>query len=181
MLVNPIITLRQRQVIRGTILGGSSIVKPKKGRNCYLSMRCKNASWIEFKSRELNNLASFAPFTKEKTFRWHSMCYPVFEEYRKEFYKKKGERFLALESLDPLQDIGLAIWFADCGRVKNDRIILNTHIWQEAGTKVIAEYFSLLGYTADIFMERNCLRVRLDQKSSQSFLRLVTHHLPNLE
>jgi hypothetical protein len=178
MLDNIALTPRQKQVICGTILGGSSIIRPKKGRNCYLSMRCKNPEWLEHKARELQTLASFAPFTREKTFRWHSMCYPVFEEYKNEFYKEQN-RFLSLESLNPLQDIGLGVWYGDAGRIKQNKIIMNTHVWGEKGSEVIVEYFSLLGYTPELFCERNCYRVRLDEKSSRHFFSLISHHLPD--
>lgn len=179
LTINPIVSARSRQVIRGTILGGSSIVKPTKGRNSYLAMRCKNPLWLEFKARELTVFASSAPFTQEKTYRWHSMCYPLFEQFRQEFYVD-GKRCLQLKSLDPLQDIGLGIWFRDCAHVKNKKVVFNTHIWAEEGTQIISEYFSLLGYRPVIFRERKCFRIKLDDDSSQEFLKLVLPHLPDL-
>jgi hypothetical protein len=177
MLKHIDITRRQEQIIRGTILGGSSIIQPKKGRNCYLSMRCKCAQWLEYKARELQVLSSCAPFTEEKTYRWHSMCYPIFKNFRDEFYED-NKRTLKLSSLDSLHDIGLAIWFKDCGKVKNNKVIINTHIWGKNGTEIMEEYFDLIGYKPKIFYERKCIRIRLDVPSSASFLCLVTPHIP---
>lgn len=176
-LANITITKRQDQVIRATILGGSSIVLPKNGRNCYLSMRGKNPKWLEYKARELNVLASHAPFTEEKIFRWHSMCYTVFWDFRNEFYEN-GNRSLKLGSIDPFQDLGLAIWYGDCGKTKNRKVIFNTNIWGEAGTGTILKYFKCLGYNVEIIMDRNCFRVKLGIDSSIEFLKLINPHMP---
>lgn len=176
LLINPIITIRQLQIIRGTILGGSSIIKPLNGRNAYLSMRCKNARWLEYKARELQSLTTPAPFTVETTYRWHSMCYPIFNSFRKEFYNNK-KRILQLESLDPLQDIGLSIWYGDSGKIEKDCVVLCTHLWGEKGTKTIVDYFKLLGYHPQAFKERNCWRVRIDPKGSKLFLNLISKQL----
>lgn len=165
------------QIIRGTILGGSSIIKPPKGCNYYLSMRSKNAKWIEYKARELADLTSPAPFTLEKTFRWHSMSYPIFGSLRNEFYSNQNRK-LRLESLDPLQDIGLGVWYMDCGRIKKNCVVMNTNIWGEHGTKVVIKYFKLLGYNPKTFKEKESWRVSLDQESSKKFLVLVGRQFP---
>ena len=177
MLIDPLITVRQREIIISTILGGSSIVKPAKGKNCYLSMRSKNNLWLEYKGRELQILASPAPFTIESTFRWHSLCYPLFAEFQEMFYRK-GERRLDGKILDPLRDVGLAIWFGDCGHYLKGHVTLNTHIWGESGSKVIKKYFQCLGYKPEITKERGCFRVRLDKASSETYLRLIVPQLP---
>ena len=103
-LMSPLMSNRQRQVIMGTILGGSSIIFPKHGRTCYLSMRDKRRNWLEYKAVELGSLSSSSPFTVEKTHRWHSKCYPLFREFYEMFYKK-GSRFLHIDTLSALSDI----------------------------------------------------------------------------
>jgi hypothetical protein len=57
-MINPKVTTAQRFLIIGTILGGSSIIKPKKGKNCYLSMRDKDISWLKHKADQLCRLNS---------------------------------------------------------------------------------------------------------------------------
>ena len=123
-------------------------------------------------------LASQDPITIEQTNRWHSVCYPLFNSFRDMFYDKKGKRHLHIDSLSLLQDVALAIWYGDCGKVENDKVILNTHIWKEKGTKTTVKYFSYLDYKATIFKERNNFRLRLDEKSSEDFLKMITPHLP---
>lgn len=177
MLIDPVITQLQKEIIVSTILGGSSIIKPAKGRNCYLSMRSKNNLWLEYKARELHAFASPAPFTVEKTYRWHSLCYPLFINFYKMFYRQ-GKRHLESKVLDPLRDLGLAIWFGDCGRYLNGQVTLNTHIWGEQGSKTIRRYFQCIGYQPELIEKRGCFRVRLDETSSEAYLKLIVPHLP---
>lgn len=175
LFYNPPITERQKQILRGTILGGSSLVNPSRGT--YLSMRTKNRVWLEYKARELKNLTTPKPFTIEKTYRWHSQCYPMFTNFKKEFYHK-GRRRLLLSSIDPLQDIGLGVWFLDAGKIIKNCVVLNTNIWGKRGSLVAAEYFGYIQYAAETYKERNCWRVRLDESSSRNFMILISRQFP---
>jgi hypothetical protein len=175
--VSPLLTNRQKQVIMGTILGGSSIVRPANGKNCYLSMRGKSERWLKFKAEELSSLASWKPFTVETTNRWHSMCYPIFNDYFQMFYVEK-QRKINPEVIDQLGDVAMMIWFGDCGRHERNRVILNTHIWGEEGTQKIKEYFETLGWASDIIRERGNFRIKLDAESSKDFIGLIEPHLP---
>ena len=174
----PIISTRQKQVIIGTILGGSSVVKPKNGKNCYLSMRDKHGTWLEWKAFQLDSLSSYTPFTVEKTNRWHSFCLPEFNELRDKFYTSQ-KRLLKLKELELLWDSALATWYGDCGKIKDNCVILNTNIWGEKGTKVFVKYFSLIDYYAEMFQERGHYRVKLDEISSFKFIKLIAPVLPN--
>lgn len=176
-LISPILTNRQRQIIAGTILGGSSLVKTTGSRNCYLSMRCKELRWLDFKASEIAILASPSPFTNDTTHRWHSMCYPVFNQLREEFYHD-NKRELKSETLDLLNDVAFAIWMGDAGVFKNNILKLNVHIWGEKGADKIVKYFDSLGFVAEIFKERGSLRVKLDEASSLSFVKVAEPHLP---
>lgn len=176
---SPDITSWQKQIIIGTILGGSSLVKPSKGRNCYLFMRSKNRNWLLYKAEELKNLSSQRPFTEEgNTLRWHSNCYPIFNEFRDAFYVH-GKKSVSMPILDQLRDIGLAIWFGDCGRIKGNCIWLNTHKFGRAGSQMVAKYFNEVGIGADVATERKNLRVSLTVDGTQRFLATVAHQLPD--
>lgn len=176
-MINPKITQAQKFLITGTILGGSSIIRPRKGKNCYLSMRDKDLTWLKFKADQLKDLTSQSPLTIEKTNRWHSVCYPIFNEYYEMFYEG-GERKLRTESLNLLHDSSIAIWFGDAGKCKGDRVVLNTNIWGKKGTETIVEYFASIDLNAEIYMERKNYRIRMDENSSKDFLKMVGAHLP---
>jgi len=176
-MINPKITQAQKFLIIGTILGGSSIIKPQKGKNCYMSMRDKDLSWLKFKAEQLKDLTSQSPLTIEKTNRWHSVCYPIFNEYHEMFYKGKN-RVLKIEHLNLLHDSSIAIWFGDAGKCKGDQVVINTNIWGKKGTEIIVEYFKSLDWQSEGFLERKNCRVRLDVESSKEFLKLVSPYLP---
>ena len=175
----PEITARYHDIIAGTVLGGSSITKPARGKNSYLSMRSKNNLWLEYKAQELSVWASTEPFTIEKTLRWHSLCYPVFNRFRDVFYRD-GQRCLEWDTLEHLRlhDVGLAIWYGDCGSYRNGKIVLKTHIWGQKGTGVIAEYFSAIGCAGVVRQEKKCWRFVMEDRNAQRFLELVLPHLP---
>ena len=50
----PILKENQKQTLYGTILGGSSIIKPDRGKNCYLAMRDNNKLWLDYKIEVLS-------------------------------------------------------------------------------------------------------------------------------
>jgi len=160
----------------GTILGGSSIVCPSKGKNCYLSMRDSRKDWLETKAGELGVLASEHPFTLETTFRWHSKCYPVLQEFRQLFYRD-GKRFVTTDTLSLLGDVSFAMWVGDCGKMQGKQLLLNTHIWGESN-KAIAKYFKILGYHPEILQQSNKTRILLDINGTNDFLKYATPHLP---
>lgn len=174
---NPFLDKRQQQIIYGTVLGGSSIVKPPKGKNCYLSMRGKNDKWLEYKFLELKGIFTDAPFTIEKTFRLHSMCLPMFSELKNIFYKG-NERCLKGICLESLSDAAFAVWFGDAGRWVKDRIIMNTHIWGKNGTKIIKNYFKSFGHQPKIIQDMGYYRVSLDPIGSKWFWKIAEPQLP---
>ena len=176
-MINPKITSEQKFVIIGTILGGSSIVKPQKGKNCYLSMRNKNLNWLKFKAEKLKDFASQSPIIVEKTNRWHSMCYPIFNDFHKMFYKGK-KRVINIEDLNLLHDSSLAIWYGDAGIKKNNQVILNTNIWGKSGTETMVEYFSSLDWKVNVFLERKKYRIKFEKESTEEFLNLIRPYLP---
>lgn len=176
-MINPKVTSSQRFLIIGTILGGSSIIRPKKGKNCYLSMREKDISWLRYKADQLKDLASQSPMTIEKTNRWHSVCYPIFNEFYDMFYED-GKRVLKMDVLNLLHDSSIAVWFGDAGRCKGESVVINTNIWGEDGTNLVVEYFRSLEWEASIMLERKNFRVKLSREPSDEFLSMVSSYLP---
>lgn len=169
----------QKQIVLGTILGGSSIVKPSKGRNCYLFMRSRHRDWLAYKSHELQLFSSQRPFTEEgNTLRWHSNCYPVFNEFRDLFYIE-GVKTVNMEILNRLRDIGLAVWYGDCGKVKNKKVVLNTHKFGEDGTNMIVRYFNEVDIECTVITERKNYRVQMTEEGSERFLMTIAHRLPD--
>ena len=179
-IIDPKHNRRELQVLAGTILGGSSIVKPNRGRNCYLSMRSKDTLWLKWKATELEKFASVDPFTEDKngTMRWHSLCYPIFNDFRDDFYNDK-DKILKLENIEGLVDIGLMTWWCDTGKIKDERAIFNTHIWGEEGSHVVSKYFELLDWESEVYRERKSFRVRLSKDSTKKLFSVIQPHMPH--
>lgn len=167
-----------KNIIMGTVLGGSSIVKPKKGRNCYLFMRSKNLDWMLFKSEELKIFTNGRISREKNSFRWHSNSYPVFCEIREAMYRD-GNKRVTEAVLETLLPIGFGVWFGDCGRVIKGRAVLNTHKLGDESTQVISTFFnSMDGFENEIVLERGYLRVQFTPDSSVNYLRLFAEISP---
>ena len=175
-LLNPTFLRLHWQTIAGAILGGSSLVKPKHGKHHYLSMRGKDAEWLEFKTNILTNFASQEPFTKEKTNRWHSLCFPVFDQFADLFYKD-GKRYLDIDRIEVLSTklytFGIMIWYGDCGKYIDEKIVFNTHIWGKEGTEALAYYFTLCGWQTDIAEDK----ILLNEESSHKLIQMLEPEL----
>jgi hypothetical protein len=155
---NPPVTNWHRQIIIGTVLGGSSLVKPARGRNCYLFMRSKHLDWMRFKSHELR-IFSNGQITQEKnSYRWHSNCYPLFYELRDQLYKD-GKKKVDIDLLNTIQPIALTVWFGDCGRIIRRKGVLNTHKLGEDSTEAISAFFNSAYLDNKVVKERGYLRV----------------------
>jgi hypothetical protein len=143
---NPKITEKQKQLIYGTILGGSSIIMPSKGKNFYLAMRDKNKEWLQYKVDILSNLFKIDDKTIKKdktTYRAYSVSYPLFKDIQSLFYKGKN-KYANRDVLDLLTDQAWMVWFADAGRRSKRKCYIRTNKFKEDGTKTIVKYFNSL-------------------------------------
>lgn len=179
----PSLSTTQKQIVLGTLMGGSSCVKPKRGRNSYLSMRGRDLNWLKYKATELADLASEKPITIEDGrdyCRWHSLSFSVLNDFRGMFYGGDGKRVVSPEVLDQLCDTAWAVWYGDSGRVlKGHRIQLNTTVHGEDGTAAIAEYLNRFNHMhADVLRAGAGWRITFDESGSREFVRVMGHRLP---
>lgn len=175
---NPAFNDWHKQIIMGTILGGSSLIRPKNGKNCHLFMRSSNHKWLRYKATELEPFSSPNPFNLDgKTLRWHSSCYPIFNDFYNLFYQDK-KKTIKMEILDSLRDIGLAVWFGDCGRIVKDKVIINTNCFGLEGNRIIQQYFKEVGFQkTDIFKEKKFLRIRMIEDTARQFMTVISDYL----
>jgi len=177
--ISPNLTSWQQQIIFGTVLGGSSIIKPQKGRNCYLSMRDKNEKWIQCKVQELSVLSAPTSYHRSGNYsRWHSICSPIFNDYYGLFYDADGNRKIEMGVLDSLRDVGLAVWFIDAGKLQDDCVIINVNNLGLKGAELVMEYFHAIDLNSFIIKIRKSLRIKMDDLSSKQFITLIGHCIP---
>ena len=172
----PKITDDQKQVIYGTILGGSSILKSIKSKNAYLAMRDNNIDWIRCKEQEISLLSSENSYSigENGYCRWHSVCSPLFNQYYDLFYKN-GKKYVGMDVLNELRDIGLAVWFIDAAKADDNKITLNTKKYDPEGVKILNQYFDEIGLPNEIINNK----VQFVDKSALKFIKIVGIHIPN--
>jgi hypothetical protein len=178
---NPKITEKQKQIIYGTILGGSSIIMPSKGKNFYLAMRDKNREWLEYKVNLLSNLFKMDQNTIKKdktTFRAYSISYPFFKDVHGMFYKGKN-KFVNRDILDLLTDQAWMVWFVDSGRKSKRKCYIRTNKFREEGTRIISKYFNSLDCECDVHLCRNRYEIVFTNKGSIEFMNIVSPSMPS--
>ncbi len=171
----------QHQVLMGTILGGSSLVKPPKGKNYYLSMRSQNERWLRYKMAEMP--AYFAGKVVHQygnTYRANSACSPMLSEFQSRVYDE-DRRSISMEILDSLRDIALAIWFLDggskTGRGKRNAY-LNTTKFGEDGTDIVLRYFNEVGMPCHVNRDGDRLKVLFTVEGTVVFFKTIAHRFP---
>lgn len=171
----------QHQILIGTILGGSSLVKPPKGKNYYLSMRGKNENWLKYKMEEMPDYFSNVSLHKyANTFRCNSTCSPVLTEIKDVLYES-NKRKISMPVLDSLKDIALAVWYLDggskTGRGRKNAYI-NTTKFGEEGTKTIIQYFNEVDIPCNVNRDGKRIKVLFGVESTNTFFKIIAHHCP---
>jgi hypothetical protein len=178
---SPTITEKQKQIIYGTILGGSSIIMPNKGKNFYLAMRDKNQEWLSYKVDLLKNLFKSDKniIKKDKnTYRAYSVSYPLFKDIYSLFYKGK-DKIINRNVLELLTDQAWMVWFTDSGRKSKRKCYLRTNKFKEEGTNTIVKYFNSLDCECEMHKCRNRYEVVFTNKGSAEFLSIINSCKPS--
>ena len=171
----------EHQILVGTILGGSSLVRPPKGKNYYLSMRSKSDLWLRYKMSEM---PSFFKSTKlhryGPTNRCNSSCCKTLTEIHEILYNE-NERKISMDVLDSLHDIALAIWYLDggskTGRGRKNAYINTTKFGME-GTKTVLRYFNEIGMPCNLNRDGNRLKILFSVKGTEQFFKVTAHRFP---
>ena len=177
----PILKDIQKQVIYGTILGGSSIIKPNRGKNCYLAMRDSNSLWLSYKIEILEDFFKIDQNTIKKdksTYRCYSVAYPVFNEIYDSFYLDDN-KIITKEILETLSDEAWMVWFIDAGRKTKRKIYLRSNKFGHEGTQTIVDYFNSLDCSCELHQYRGRFEIVFDNKGSHAFLSIIAHKIPN--
>ena len=170
----------QKQTLYGTILGGSSIIRPDRGKNCYLAMRDSNRTWLNYKIEVMSdffkNDADCIKLDKN-TFRCYSVAYPIFNQVYLRFYRD-GKKFVNRDVLEILTDEAWMTWFLDAGKKSKRKAYLRTHKFGEDGTKLIAEYFNSLDCDCAAHVARGRHEIVFSNKGAHELLKYVAPKIP---
>ena len=171
----------QHQILIGTILGGSSLVKPPKGKNYYLSMRGKNEKWLRYKMEQMSNFFKSNSIHKYgNTFRCNSSCSETLTELKDVLYDG-NKRKITMNVLDSLRDVALATWFLDggskTGRGKKNAYI-NTTKFGEHGTNIVMQYFNEVEMPCNINRDGKRLKVLFGVDATLCLFKTIAHRFP---
>jgi hypothetical protein len=177
----PTLKESQKQVLYGTILGGSSVVRPDRGKNCYLAMRDNNKLWLDYKIEVLSDFFKIDGQTikqDKSTFRCYSVAYPVFNKVYNQFYKD-GQKIINRETLDILTDEAWMTWFLDAGRKSKRKAYLRTQKFGSEGTKIIVDYFNSLDCDCEYRQVRDRYEIVFSNKGAFELLKYVSPKIPS--
>lgn len=171
----------QSQILIGSVLGGSSLVKPPKGVNYYLSMRSNNDKWLMYKIAEMPDFFSNCNISCYKgTFRCNSCCHKKITEFHETLYEN-SKRKIKMDILDILTDTGIAVWFLDSGgktgRNKKNAYINTTKFGQE-GSELIKKYFNEISIPCNINHDGNRLKILFTVKGTEDLFKVIAHRFP---
>lgn len=170
----------QKQTLYGTILGGSSIIRPERGKNCYLAMRDNDIKWLSYKIEVLKDFFKIDSQTIKKdknTHRCYSIAYPIFNDIYELFYQDE-EKIVTSEILEILTDEAWMVWFIDAGRKTKRKAYLRTHKFGEQGTKIITDYFNSLDCDCEMHQCRDRYEVVFTNKGACELLTILAHRIP---
>lgn len=172
----------QKQIVLGALLGNGYICKGR--RNDYFCMRhsIRHLSWLQSKAAELEIFAGGRPWYQYKTtITWRSKCDPVFNELRALCYPK-GKKQISMDWLDPLRDIGIAVWYGDSGCLtgrNNKNACLRTQSFGLEGNKVIEQYFNEVSLPCSINKSRKSYVIVFSVKATFKLVEMVGNCLPH--
>lgn len=171
----------QSQVLIGTVLGGSSLVKPPKGINYYLSMRSQNEMWLKYKMSEMPKYFKDMKIHKYgNTLRCNSCCCESLTEFYHWIYKD-GKRNPSMDLFDVLMDTGIAIWYLDSGgktgRNKKNAY-LNTTKFGEKNSKIALQYFNEIEIPCNINHDGKRTKLLFTVSGTVILLKTIAHRFP---
>lgn len=171
----------QDQVLIGTVLGGSTLAKPPRGSNYYLSMRSSNKDWLLYKASEMSHYFKRVEARRYgATFRVNSCCCESLTSCHAMMYDGP-RRKVTMGLLDRLRDVGIAVWYLDNGgRTGRGRknAYLNTTAFGEEGTETACRYFNEVDMPCRVNRTRGRLKVLFSVAGTEALFATIAFHFP---
>ncbi len=172
---------RTYQVLIGTVLGGSSIIRPPKGKNYYLSMRNHNKDWLTWKALNMPEFfANPEPADYNQSYRCNSSCCKELTEIRPQLFDG-NKRNITADILDRLMDTALAVWFLDNGGKtgrNNKNAYLNLTRFTEPSIDLIVDYFCSLDIPCKSHTTSYRTRLYFTVEGTEVLLKTIAHCFP---
>ena len=177
---------QKRSVVIGMVLGSSYI-----HRNGNLSVKhCLNQMpYLQFKMNLLQE--NQIPELKIQEFVGYSGCKletrirPIYKSVRRKLYKH-GLKQISRQTLDYLDDLGIAIWFQDngsisvkkrAGRIHACEITLNTYCSKEENEIIISYFKEVWNIQWGLSTNKCKYRLRMGTKEGRKLVKIVKPYI----
>jgi hypothetical protein len=171
----------QRQIILGSLLGNGYICKGRKSDYFCMRHSVNHLPWLQSKAAELTEFNAGKPwYQHETTCTWRSRCDPVFNDLRKLCYPG-GKKQITMDWLNPLRDIGIAVWYGDSGCLtgrNNKNACLRTQSFDLEGNQIIEKYFNEVGLECSMNKSRKSYIVVFSVKATTRLIEMIGNCLP---
>lgn len=189
------ISLKQKQILMGKLLGDGHLETQTKGKTYRFKFEhsLKQKEYVDWLYNELKNLAVNQPKIKTisyknkiyKKYWFNTISSPSFKFYANQFYqnKKKVVPKLIHRWLTPLS---LAIWFMDDGSIKSKyhkARILNTQGFEEKEiSRLINALKNKFGIQCKLRKQKEGYQIMILAESAVDFAKLIKKYLiPSME
>jgi len=182
------LSIRQRKIVLGCLLGKSYIICPSGKRSKYFYTRQsknKDINIIAFRAAELRNLSRHNAFIEDKSsYKWYSMSHTEWDAIYKMCYRK-GKKHITMDWLDELTDISLVMVILDLGGFEKDHLLLNTKKFGRQNS-ILKRYFNEVGYECSVkknkihFTRQSTIKLLQDiqQQVPEYLLYLIQQYIP---
>lgn len=188
------ISLSQKQIILGGLLGDSSFYKEKKYIS--FSQSKKQLSYIKWKyfmfySDEKHLHSTYNTWNNQKYLRYYFNCYlnsnnDLYNFISKNLYSNTGRKKISLKYLKELTPLGLAVWWMDdgcmCLAKRNRYGKLSTHCFNYEEHILLQKYFKeKWNIKVAIKQEKECYFLRFNVEELKKLIRIIYPYVLQVE
>lgn len=169
-------TSDQKQIIIGTLLGNSKLLKDNDGY--YLEMKSRDSIWLESKAHALKDIA-YSRWMSHGNYYWRSKSHESFYEFKELCYSEHNKVF-KMECLNSLRNIGIMVWYGDVGCLVG-RTKQNACVRTQAfcGSESIAhQFFNEIDADCNISYVRQKPILTFTLKGTTTIMKIVYSVLP---
>ena len=178
-------TLRQQQIIIGSMLGDMGLVMPKLGkhaRGCFAhSLAQENyCKWIE---QELSNFCSKGVYKEQYDKRTNKVYKSYYvnmkaSEYLTTLYYKfyyNNKKVIPRDLLYTLDGLGIAVWFMDDGYKQGNSFGIATNCFTKEDLEMVKEFFKVK-FNINISIHKD-LTIYIKAESKETFVNLIKDYI----
>ncbi len=172
------LTLIQKSIIIGSILGDGSLRKTQNRRNALLEINHSFSSkkYVDWKYEHLKNLVITPPKKRKNNgkriaYRFTTRSLPEITQFYDKFYQSNKKVIFENITLDPLV---MAVWFMDDGNKTYNALYLNTQQFDlDSQRKLMNQLFNQWGIESTLNKDKIYFRIRIRTSSTPKFKKII--------